>query len=334
MRRILLAALALLFILPAPGPASAALRISAEGIEPFELEEVVVEDNTAWYDAQEWLLKMPGRTTYIPDDRRISWQNGDAWAAIKPQPPYAVRDGHALDDPFPPRVYKKRLVVAEEFIRHTGPELLGLDLVIERVRTGPVRRIVIDPAYGGAEAGPAGAEGVVAKDVVLAFARVLGQAFADNGYEVHLTRDDDAGPGYDTRAATANFHEADLFLSIEVRGSERPQAGGFELFYRPPPKPGEDARLWRNTTETIAGHSAKWAGFIREAMGEAVATYDRGMVELPSPLLEAVNTPAALLVAGNISWPQELSLLTDTVERKRICAALVEAADRYLLQRR
>ena len=87
-------------------------------------------------------------------------------------------------------------------------------------------------------------------------------------------------------------------------------------------------------TSLVAAQSAKWAEYIGEAMGEAAATYNRGILAMPNPLLEAVNTPAALLVVGNISWPQELSLLTDTEERARIAGALVEAADRYLLQKR
>jgi N-acetylmuramoyl-L-alanine amidase len=104
--------------------------------------------------------------------------------------------------------------------------------------TGPV--IVLDPAHGGTDSGARGANGIVEKDIVLQFARVVRAALVRQGYKVVLTRDDDSNPSYDDRAAAANAYRDAIFVSLHVSSTGMPGTARayYYQFWKPlPPAP-------------------------------------------------------------------------------------------------
>src|SRR5690606_28894457 len=97
--------------------------------------------------------------------------------------------------------------------------------------TGPPPRrpglhtVVVDPGHGGAETGAIGPAGTMEKELTLALARSLAARLrSELGLEVVLTRNDDVVVGLDARAAIANQHRADLFLSIHLNSTVRGRA--------------------------------------------------------------------------------------------------------------
>jgi N-acetylmuramoyl-L-alanine amidase len=82
------------------------------------------------------------------------------------------------------------------------------------VHTGPV--IVINPAHGGTDEGARADNGLVEKNVVLIFARMLRSEFERQGFRVVLTRNDDSNPSYEDRAAVANAYRDAIFISLHV----------------------------------------------------------------------------------------------------------------------
>lgn len=80
-------------------------------------------------------------------------------------------------------------------------------------RVGPA--IVLDPAHGGTDSGARG-NGILEKDLVLEFARIVRAEFERQGFRVVMTRNDDSNPSYDDRAAIANAHRDALFITIHV----------------------------------------------------------------------------------------------------------------------
>ena len=82
------------------------------------------------------------------------------------------------------------------------------------VHTGPV--IVINPAHGGTDDGARADNGLLEKNVVLIFARMLRSEFERQGFRVVMTRNDDSNPSYEDRAAVANAYRDALFISLHV----------------------------------------------------------------------------------------------------------------------
>jgi N-acetylmuramoyl-L-alanine amidase len=76
--------------------------------------------------------------------------------------------------------------------------------------------IVIDPGHGGHDTG-AKKNGVVEKDVVLAFSKVLRDKIEKTGrYRVLMTRDDDTFIPLDERRAFGERHKAALFIAVHA----------------------------------------------------------------------------------------------------------------------
>lgn len=191
------------------------------------------------------------------------------------------------------------------------------------------RRIVLDPGHGGPDRGAVGQAGVVEKDAVLALSQAVADRLGRDGHEVRLTRADDRSLGAEQRAAVANFWQAHLFLGVHASGAARPQARGFEVFVAPSPAPGTDPASWRGGQLGREAESRRWAQALGSALGQAAATFDRGVAELPNPVLEAVAAPACLLEAGNLSWPQEADWILTPAGRAQVAEAVARAVAEY-----
>ena len=76
---------------------------------------------------------------------------------------------------------------------------------------------MLDPGHGGIDTGTRSADGTVEKDVVLAFARVLGgKLLATGRYRVVYTRTDDSYVALGDRVQIARNQHAGLFVSIHI----------------------------------------------------------------------------------------------------------------------
>ncbi len=319
--------------------AAVSLKIAPVGeasLRPFALEAVVEENNTAWFDAEAWLGNYPGVLTWDAADKRFTLDNASSWIAIKAQAPFAMRDGRPLDVVAgeAPRMIGGRLAVSEGFILRHGAMLLGVKLSIRREEEGQGRIVVIDPAFGGDEPGGSGVDELLAKDVLLSFAKTLAEALEKAGYRVHLTRRTDEMVSVDRRASIANYWDGDIFLSLQTTGRERPQARGFQLFFPQVPAHCEDAARWECAQWDFAGQSRRWADALGAELGRSLETFDLGVTGIANPLMEAVHSPAALVVVGNLSWPQEADIFLDETQRRELSEALIAAVDRFFRENR
>lgn len=122
-----------------------------------------------------------------------AWQEGDQVPAQIPAPP------QAQSTPTPPQ----QPAPSQNLTPPAAP-----------VHTGPV--IVINPAHGGTDEGARAENGLVEKNVVLIFARMLRSEFERQGFRVVMTRNDDSNPSYEDRAAVANAYRDAIFISLHV----------------------------------------------------------------------------------------------------------------------
>ena len=86
----------------------------------------------------------------------------------------------------------------------------------------PPLTIVVDAAHGGTDNGARGSNGINEKDVVLALARGCRAELTTRGYRVVMTRDSDADPTFDDRAAQANQFADAIFISLHVASTGTP----------------------------------------------------------------------------------------------------------------
>ncbi|MBI5016086.1 MAG: N-acetylmuramoyl-L-alanine amidase [Deltaproteobacteria bacterium] len=303
-------------------PASAAVRVTAEGAAPFVLLETAREGSTAWYDAEEWLSRFPGAVaSWDPDRGRLTYHRG---------PRTSILDaGKDQADLYRARVVDGRPLVSEAFLLERSSDFLGLKVAVEPLHGTGALRVVLDPGHGGADIGSRAAAAPPEKEVVLRLAQDVAAKLRRRGFEVHLTREDDRALSATERAAAANRWEADLFLSLHASGEARPLARGFEVFVSPPEPPGTDPRLWASAQVGREADSRRWAEGVRAAVGQAVPSFDRGVRHVPTPLLEAVAAPACLLEAGNLSSPEDAEALLKPKGRAALAEALADAAETF-----
>lgn len=118
-------------------------------------------------------------------------------------------------------------------LRQAGPRLYG-------------KRIVIDPAHGGDEAGWVSG-GVRASDLTYDLARRLESRMLATGMETFLTRGAHQNPTVEERCGLANEVNADLMLSLHVDGSVSGLASGIATFHF-----GTDSGATSTVGETLA----------------------------------------------------------------------------------
>ncbi len=268
-------------LLPNPRVAEAAVRVDASSLGAAVLQEVAVEDTTAWYDAQSWLAALAGTVVWDPLEGRLTWTWGDHWVVLKAEPPYALRDGLPVAVAEPPRPGRDGgLWVSEAFIRETGSLLLGVPVKVLPWGRDRLHRVVVDPA--GSERSRFLAE-------------VVAGRLEAEGFDVFRTDAGEEVPDPTGRAAFTNYREADLYLGVVVVDRPRGLAAGYEVFVPVRPPEGIEPQRWTAGQVGVFDDSIRWADQLRAGLGEVLPTFDRGRTALPSPVLEAVVCPAAVV---------------------------------------
>jgi len=118
----------------------------------------------------------------------------------------------------------KRLVVSISPVRN------GEGKAAER-KGRTKKRIIVDAGHGGHDTGAIGPKGLYEKDVVLDIARRIKKHIQKSSCcEVILTRDRDIFIPLNERAAIANRHSADFFISVHANASPNKNARGIETY--------------------------------------------------------------------------------------------------------
>ncbi|MEP6782439.1 MAG: N-acetylmuramoyl-L-alanine amidase [Acidobacteriota bacterium] len=216
-----------------------------------------------------------------------------------------------------------------------------------------LRTVVIDPGHGGEDPGAPGAKGTLEKEITLSVSRRLRTLIESRlGLKVFLTRDDDRTMSLDERAAFANNHKADVFLSIHANSAVRPALKGAEVYYLTVERADEEARkkaeentttlpalggsnraidliLWETAQARYLEQSATLAGLIERALRPKIEMSPRAIQQAPFRVLVGANMPAALVEIGYLSNAEQETQLATASYQDQVAQALLDALIKF-----
>lgn len=225
-----------------------------------------------------------------------------------------------------------------------GPKIVQTLPSNEIGRKVTVRRVVIDPGHGGADAGKKGVNGLLEKDVTLAIALELQRVLdGQQGIEVVVTRTDDSTMGLIERTEFANQQQGDLFISIHCNGWYAGDAQGVETYFLSPAKSEWDVEVARteNLTDGIAEdvdfivwdlvqnlyiqESATLAEAVQGRLASDLGMTNRGVKQAGFRVLVGAYMPAILVEVGFLSNSKDAQRLGESGFHRQVARALSAA---------
>lgn len=197
-----------------------------------------------------------------------------------------------------------------ERVRNAGPQLAG-------------KRVVIDPALGGAEKGikVKGRFGDVTEEELLwdLAERVAGRMIAA-GMETIISRPRTDNPSVKDRADLANAFDADLVISLACDRYPNEKANGIATFYF-----GSEIGSSSLIGETLSG-------FIQREIVARTPLQNCWNHGRTWDLLRLTQMPVVQVVLGYLTNPGDVEVLTTPAKRDAIAEAIVVSVKRlYLL---
>lgn len=180
-----------------------------------------------------------------------------------------------------------------------------------------LRTVVIDPGHGGEDTGARGPSGVAEKDIVLEFAQAIASAVRADGFQVVLTRQADADPSLDDRAAIANAQANAIFISLHVGSTGAIRTAStysyiFPMQQNPPalsqgttaaaPPPG--FLPWREAQESFVVQSQKLGDLIQVELAQKFKGSPEVSRSIPIAALRSVATPAVAVEISSVAADQ------------------------------
>lgn len=202
----------------------------------------------------------------------------------------------------------------------------------------PVSRpaIVIDAGHGGADPGTV-ANGQYEKTWSLELSKALAEELRQRGWEVLLTRKDDATIPLIDRSILANEEPRLAFISLHLNAGG-PEASGVETYYAWPKVPEVMARL-----ELPGGvppgrviqddRGRLLAEAIQQSVTAATGARDRGVKNQPQySVISRTRCPAVLVECGFLSSPAEAAAIQTAEYRAKLVRGLADGLEGWLRQ--
>ena len=206
--------------------------------------------------------------------------------------------------------------------------------VIDIQTPGTIRTVVIDPGHGGDDEGVRSARGVKEKDLTLQVAQRLKSTIETRlGLRVLLTREGDDNVPYDRRTAIANNNKADIFVSLHVNASLRPDVRGAQVLSlavgdyagRAGATTGRGAAVPALGGGTRTIEATRWdlaqlpfasrstalgSVLVRHLSGRGVPMQPKPAAQMPLRVLVGANMPALLIEMGFLTNRDDERALT------------------------
>lgn len=174
------------------------------------------------------------------------------------------------------------------------------------------RRVVIDAGHGGTDHG-AIRDDTSEKDITLDVSKKVEDMLKKQGYAVLMTRPVDSFVSLADRVAMAEKFNPDIFVSIHVNSSVRPEITGIETHY-------------------YHQESLNLAQTVHSSLASAIDSKNRGLFKSKFYVINHTTSPAILVEIGFISNENERAQLVSEKRKQATAKAIVEGVNNYFKQ--
>ena len=183
--------------------------------------------------------------------------------------------------------------------------------VVSNVPKG-TRKVVIDAGHGGSDYG-AIRNGINEKDITLDVSKRVEALLKKEGYAVKMTRTNDTYVSLQGRVDISEAFEPDIFVSIHVNSSVKPEITGIETHY-------------------YHQESMNLAQTVHSALASKINSKNRGLFKSKFYVINHTTAPAILIEIGFISNDNERSQLVSEKRKNDTAQAIVEGVKNYFKQ--
>lgn len=174
------------------------------------------------------------------------------------------------------------------------------------------KKVVIDAGHGGKDVGAIGG-GVNEKDITLDVAQRVEKLLKQKGYSVKMTRDDDTYVSLQDRVSISENYHPDIFVSIHVNSSVRPEITGVETHY-------------------YHQESISLAQTVHSSLASAVQSPNRGLFKSKFYVINHTTSPAILVEIGFISNASERAQLVGEKRKQATAKTIADGVENYFKQ--
>lgn len=174
------------------------------------------------------------------------------------------------------------------------------------------RKVVIDAGHGGSDYG-AIRNGINEKDITLDVAKRVEALLKKEGYAVKMTRTSDVYVSLQGRCDISNAYDPDIFVSIHVNSSVRPEITGIETHY-------------------YHQESMSLAQTLHSSLASNINSKNRGLFKSKFYVINHTTAPSILMEIGFISNDGERAQLVSEKRKQDTAKAIAEGVKNYFKQ--
>ena len=174
--------------------------------------------------------------------------------------------------------------------------------------------IVIDPGHGGRDPGAVGRDNIYEKNIVFDISLQVASLLEAQGMTVVMTRTQDVTLDLEPRVQTAEYSNADVFVSIHANAINlsRPDVNGSETYY------------YRSNNGYALANS------IQQRLINDVGMNDRGVREARFYVIRRTSMPAVLVEVGFVTGEIDAPLLNTAAVRTDMAEAIAQGILNYV----
>ena len=193
------------------------------------------------------------------------------------------------------------------------PIVLNPDMTISSNKKDNAKKsIVLDAGHGGTDCGAIGG-GYMEKNITLDVTKRVETILKQKGYNVKMTRSDDSYVSLQERVSISENYSPDIFVSIHVNSSVKPEIIGVETHY-------------------YHQESLSLAQIVHASLASAVQSVNRGLFKSKFYVINHTTSPAILIEIGFISNADERAQLISEKRKQDTAQAIADGIQKYLQQ--
>lgn len=205
----------------------------------------------------------------------------------------------------------KNLKIQVKEVKKKFSQPTVLNPVIPIKKSGK-RSIVLDAGHGGSDTGAIGG-GIYEKNITLDVAKRIENILIQKGYDVKMTREDDSYVSLQERVDISEEYSPDIFVSIHVNSSVKPEISGIETHY-------------------YHQESLSLAQIVHSSFASAIQSQNRGLFKSKFYVINHTTSPAILIEIGFISNSDERDQLIGENRKQATAQSIADGIQKYLQQ--